>query len=40
MTNLTLTFGNGAIGHLVTDILLVRGDKVRIAQRKRPADLP
>jgi nucleoside-diphosphate-sugar epimerase len=40
MRGLTTIFGNGAIGHLVTDLLLARGDKVRIAQRKRPADLP
>ena len=40
MSELTVVFGNGAIGHLVTDMLLARGDKVRIAQRRAPADLP
>ena len=40
MTGLTVVFGNGAIGHLATDLLLACGDKVRIAQRRSPADLP
>jgi nucleoside-diphosphate-sugar epimerase len=40
MSRLTVVFGNGAIGHLVTNILLARGDRVRIAQRKRPTELP
>jgi len=39
MTGLTVIFGNGAIGHLVTDILIGRGEKVRIAQRRAPAKL-
>lgn len=40
MNGLTVVFGNGAIGHLVTHLLLARGDQVRIAQRSRPASLP
>jgi nucleoside-diphosphate-sugar epimerase len=40
MSGLTTIFGNGAIGHLVTNLLVARGDRVRIAQRKRPHDLP
>ena len=40
MNGLTVVFGNGAVGHLVTEILVGRGDAVRIAQRSRPADLP
>lgn len=40
MNGMTVVFGNGAIGHLVTDALLARGDAVRIAQRTRPKDLP
>ena len=39
MNGLTVVFGNGAIGHLVTDTLASRGDRVRIAQRNRPAEL-
>jgi len=37
---ITVVFGNGAIGHLVVETLLMRGAAVRIAQRSRPADLP
>lgn len=37
MTGLTVIFGNGAIGHLVTDLLVGRGQTVRIAQRRPPA---
>ncbi|MEO8684124.1 MAG: NAD-dependent epimerase/dehydratase family protein [Devosia sp.] len=40
MTGLTVVFGNGAIGHLVTDILTARGERVRIAQRRAPKELP
>lgn len=40
MSRLTVVFGNGAIGHLVTEALLARGDAVRIAQRTRPTELP
>jgi nucleoside-diphosphate-sugar epimerase len=40
MSEITVVFGNGAIGHLVTEKLLARGDTVRIAQRSRPALLP
>ncbi len=39
MNGLTVVFGNGAIGHLVTEALASRGDNVRIAQRKQPATL-
>lgn len=40
MNGITTVFGNGAIGHLVTEALLARGDAVRVAQRRRPARLP
>lgn len=40
MSNLTVIFGNGAIGHLVTARLLAEGRSVRIAQRHRPVPLP
>lgn len=40
MSGLTVVFGNGAIGGLVTHMLLARGEKVRIAQRRPPAELP
>lgn len=36
---LTVVLGNGAIGRLVTDALLARGDRVRVAQRTRPTDV-
>ena len=36
----TIVFGHGTIGHAVTQLLLERGDAVRVAQRTRPADLP
>ncbi len=39
MKGLTVVFGHGTIGRLVTASLLARGDAVRIARRKRPADL-
>jgi len=39
MSGLTVVFGNGAVGRLVTDALVKRGDEVRIAQRSRPADV-
>ncbi len=38
MGETTVVFGNGAIGHLVTETLSARGSAVRIAQRSRPAD--
>ncbi len=38
MGGLTVVFGNGAVGHLVTEALLGRGDRVRIAQRSAPID--
>lgn len=40
MGQLTVVFGNGAIGHLVTAKLLADGHLVRIAQRKQPIPLP
>jgi nucleoside-diphosphate-sugar epimerase len=40
MSEITVVFGNGAIGQLVARRLLARGDSVRIAQRRRPVDLP
>jgi nucleoside-diphosphate-sugar epimerase len=40
MGKLTVVFGNGAIGHLVTEKLLSDGQRVRIAQRKPPLPLP
>ncbi len=40
MSGLTVIFGNGAIGHLVTEALAARGDAVRVAQRNRPTELP
>jgi nucleoside-diphosphate-sugar epimerase len=40
MSRLTVVFGYGTVGRLVTKALLARGDAVRIAQRTRPADLP
>jgi nucleoside-diphosphate-sugar epimerase len=40
MGKLTVVFGNGAIGHLVSEKLLASGQAVVIAQRKRPVPLP
>ena len=40
MQGLTVVFGHGAIGRLITQTLLARGEPVRIAQRNRPAELP
>ncbi|HEY1879069.1 MAG TPA: NAD-dependent epimerase/dehydratase family protein, partial [Caulobacteraceae bacterium] len=40
MTGLTVVLGYGAVGRPTAAILLARGDKVRIAQRTQPADLP
>jgi len=40
MNGLTVVFGMGAIGHLVTEKLLERGDRVRVAQRHQPSDVP
>ncbi len=39
MGGTTVIFGNGTIGHLVSERLLQRGGRVRIAQRNRPANL-
>ena len=36
MSGMTVVFGYGAVGCLVTETLLARGDAVRIAQRSRP----
>ena len=40
MNKLTVIFGSGPIGHLVTERLLARGDKVLVAQRNPPQTLP
>ncbi len=40
MTNITTILGFGPVGRAAADILLARGDIVRIGQRTRPADLP
>jgi nucleoside-diphosphate-sugar epimerase len=40
MSGLTVVFGNGAVGSLVTKALLARGDAVRIAQRNCPSPMP
>jgi nucleoside-diphosphate-sugar epimerase len=40
MTQLTVIIGYGAVGRATADVLLARGDHVRIAQRNRPEDLP
>ena len=40
MSELTVVFGNGTVGRLVTETLARRGDPVRVAQRSRPAELP
>ena len=40
MSGITVVFGYGTVGRLVTKALLERGDVVRIAQRTRPTDLP
>jgi nucleoside-diphosphate-sugar epimerase len=39
MSGLTVIFGAGAVGRPVAEILLARGDKVRIAQRNPPKNL-
>ncbi|HWF01784.1 MAG TPA: NAD-dependent epimerase/dehydratase family protein [Caulobacteraceae bacterium] len=39
MAGLTVIFGSGAVGRLVAEGLIGRGDQVRIAQRTRPAGL-
>ncbi|WP_428376305.1 NAD-dependent epimerase/dehydratase family protein [Lichenicoccus sp.] len=36
----TVIFGYGPVGRLVTAALVARGDRVIVAQRKRPAELP
>jgi nucleoside-diphosphate-sugar epimerase len=40
MSGLTVVFGNGAVGRLVTEALAARGGRVKVAQRRAPADLP
>lgn len=40
MTHLTVIIGFGAVGRATAAALLARGDKIRIAQRSRPSDLP
>lgn len=40
MTQPIVVFGYGAAGRAITQELLARGDAVRVAQRRRPADLP
>jgi nucleoside-diphosphate-sugar epimerase len=40
MTQLTVILGFGAVGRATTDALLARGDRVCVAQRSRPGDLP
>ena len=40
MTSPIVVVGFGAVGRAVTETLLARGDAVRVAQRRRPADLP
>ncbi len=37
MSGLNVVFGHGAVGRVVTETLLARGDSVRIAQRSPPA---
>jgi nucleoside-diphosphate-sugar epimerase len=39
-TGLTVVLGYGAVGRPTAEILLARGDAVRVAQRSRPADFP
>ena len=36
----TVVLGFGAVGRATTQALLARGDRVRVAQRSRPGDLP
>jgi nucleoside-diphosphate-sugar epimerase len=40
VTQLVTIFGYGPSGKAVAELLARRGDRVRVAQRKRPADLP
>ena len=40
MTQPIVVFGYGAAGRAITHSLLARGDAVRVAQRRRPEDLP
>ena len=40
MTGLTTVFGYGAVGRPIVALLAARGDRVRVAQRSRPHDLP
>lgn len=40
MTGLVTVFGYGAVGRPIIEMLAARGDRVRVAQRRRPNDLP
>lgn len=40
MSGLTVVFGYGAVGREAVDALVKRGDRVRLAQRRRPERLP
>ena len=40
MTHHVTIFGYGPSGRAIADLLANRGERVRIAQRTRPADLP
>jgi nucleoside-diphosphate-sugar epimerase len=40
MSGLVTVFGYGAVGRPIVEMLAARGDRVRVAQRHAPADLP
>ncbi len=40
MNELTVVFGSGAVGRPIIEMLVGRGDRVRVAQRSRPEGLP
>lgn len=40
MTQRITVFGYGAVGRPIVDLLIARGDRVRVATRRRPEDLP
>ena len=40
MNGITVVFGSGAVGRPIIERLASRGDRVRVAQRSRPEDLP
>ena len=40
MTQQITVFGYGAVGQPIVDTLVARGDRVRVATRRRPANLP